>query len=555
MKMIGKFLTDHVGPVISSYSVHDRTQVADIDESILIEDYDGLDSQLCPVCELNNEEVLIQCDGCDSWYHTCCVGIECLPVGTWFCDHCTTDRVIESGLEQSRTRSHTISTHRTRVQQRRVIDHNPAASSGWSRVWQSVWDQLNLDLDFPFDNISSSTFLRREHQRRINQQHEFREWERRLRVAEHQGGAHQFRNTAATLLDHGLSPPLRPCPDNPEPESVEEILAWNALEKARDIDADPDCRSKKRKSAPTSPSETNQLPHCKRRKSTASSPSGSALTLPPERKLKRPQTRRPHDLSDVVSEPNRETSRSTQRPIVLASCNRDMLSIPMPDRGPSFLRSLLTEVESSAGPNERNEHTRSGLFDPKTTLSEHSSTKLLSPARSPAASSHCSPRALSTTPPPLHSTPSGSPAPLSSNVEPLYSSIAHPSEHSVPLESQSSQCSLQWIEQKVPERQVPHRELLLDCSPRHSSGYLSSRPSLSLSAKSDVQRMVKDALRFPYNSRQLNKDQYTEINRKISRLLYQKVGDSENLDGEGREYWKSFAREEVVKAMRSLPRT
>ena len=534
--------------------------MADIDESVLIEDYDGLDSQLCPVCELNdNEEVLIQCDGCDGWYHTCCVGLECLPVSAWFCDHCTTDRVVGTGSERSRTRSHNLSTYRTRGQQRQAIDRNQTASSGWSRVWQSVWDQLNLDLDFPFDNASSSTLLRRENQRRTNQQHEFREWERRLRVAEHHGGAHQFRNTAATLLDHELSPPLRPCPDNPEPESAEEILAWNVLEKARDIDADPVCRSKKRKSASTSPSDTNQLPHCKRRKSTASSPSGSALALPPERKLKRPQIGRPHDLSDVVSEPKRET-RSIQQPIVLATCNGNMLSIPIPDRKPSFLQSLLTEVEALPRPDERNKHIHSSLFDPHTTPSDHSSSILLSPARSPTASSHYSPRALSTTPSSLHPALSGSLAPLSSKVEPLYSSIAHPSEHSISLKSQSFQCSLQWNEQKVPERQTPHCEELpmLDYSPYDSSGCLSSRPSLSLSAKSDVQRMVKDALGLPYIRRQLNKDQYTEINRKISRLLYEKVGDLENLGGEAREHWKNFAREEVVKAMRSLhslPRT
>ena len=554
-RLIGRLLTDGVGPVISSYSVHDRTQVADIDESVLTEDYDALDSQLCPVCELNdNEEGTIECDGCDGCYHTCCVGLEGLPVGPWFCNHCTTDRVIGSGLEQTRTDRHNLRTRRARGQQRQVTNHNQAASSGWSRVWQSVWDRLNLDLDFPLDNVSSSSLLQREHHRGANQQNEFREWERRLRVAERQGGAHQFRNTAATLLNHKLSPPLRPRPDSPEPESVEETLAWNALEKARDIEPDPVCRSKKRKSASTSPSETNQLPYCKKRKSTASPPSGSAPTPSPERKLKRPQTRRPHNLSDVVSEPKSESSRNTQQATVLTTCNRDMLSIPLPDRGPSFLQSLLTEVESSARPEGRDKNIYSGLSDPDTTLPDHSTTKLSSPARSPAASNHCSPRAISITPPPLHSALSGSSAPLSSKVEPLYSAIAHSSEHSSPLESQLSQYSLQWIEQKGPGRQMPHRELLplVDCSLVHSLGCPSSRASLSLSAKSDVQSMVKDALRFPYNNKQLNRDQYTEINRKISHLLYEKVGDSENLDGEGREHWKSFAREEVVKAMRSL---
>jgi hypothetical protein len=73
---------------------------------------------------------------------------------------------------------------------------------------------------------------------------------------------------------------------------------------------------------------------------------------------------------------------------------------------------------------------------------------------------------------------------------------------------------------------------------------------MSLSAKENVQRLVKEALKKPYHDQQIDKDQYTDINRKVSRMLYDRVGQDGNVEGD--ENWKKLATEEVERAISSL---
>ena len=75
---------------------------------------------------------------------------------------------------------------------------------------------------------------------------------------------------------------------------------------------------------------------------------------------------------------------------------------------------------------------------------------------------------------------------------------------------------------------------------------------MSLEAKSDVQKMVSAALKPHYKSNSVSKDQYTDINRNISRMLYDKVGDAGSVNGEARESWERLASDEVAKAVESL---
>jgi hypothetical protein len=50
-----------------------------------------------------------------------------------------------------------------------------------------------------------------------------------------------------------------------------------------------------------------------------------------------------------------------------------------------------------------------------------------------------------------------------------------------------------------------------------------TRPSLSLDKKEQVQSMVRDALRPVYRSGRIDKDQYTRINQRVSRAMYDLV--------------------------------
>lgn len=62
--------------------------------------------------------------------------------------------------------------------------------------------------------------------------------------------------------------------------------------------------------------------------------------------------------------------------------------------------------------------------------------------------------------------------------------------------------------------------------------------------------MVKASLGPRYRKNEITKDQYTDINRDISRLMYDKVGDAEGLaNQEERNKWQRVAHDEVEKAI------
>jgi hypothetical protein len=76
---------------------------------------------------------------------------------------------------------------------------------------------------------------------------------------------------------------------------------------------------------------------------------------------------------------------------------------------------------------------------------------------------------------------------------------------------------------------------------------------MSYSTKSEIQRMVKAVLGPRYREGEINKDQYTDINREVSRMLYERVGDAEGLvDQQEREKWQEVASEGVEQAILTI---
>ena len=75
---------------------------------------------------------------------------------------------------------------------------------------------------------------------------------------------------------------------------------------------------------------------------------------------------------------------------------------------------------------------------------------------------------------------------------------------------------------------------------------------MSLSHKQDVQKLVSAALKPHYNDQVIDKDQYTNINRDVSRMLYDKIGDFETLGVDGKAKWEKVAGEEVDRAINAL---
>jgi hypothetical protein len=500
--------------------VSDRTQIADLDPSMLIEEFDDdLDSQPCPICgDDDNEDHLLSCDGCSEEYHTYCVDLEEIPVGHWFCETCSTQRAIDSVCPHPLQRSHYTADRRTRGQRRQVRTRNQASSSSWARVWQSVWDRLNLDLDFPFEEGSTNVY-NRSSQQTFQDRREFRQWERRLQVADRQGGTNRFRDTASTLLDL-RAPRERPPP--PEPESTEEIRAWNALEKAKEINLDPTPNQRKRKSPNSSPSEEEPAPK-------------------QERPFKRPRTRRNMELGESPGDAQSETSTPGRLPAKLTNSHRPEVGGATPGgNGPSFLQSLLNEVESSAASDETKGQTRPSM----PSITGHSSPQVSSPGASPTTSNHASPRAMSATPPPFPSNRPGSPFSLTSKVEPIFP----PPEFS-PDRSRTG--SPNEVRRTGPRSHAwPYARLPWADETETSP----TRMNMPFSTKSDVQKMVSAALKPYYKSNAVSKDQYTEINRKISRMIYEQIGETGSVNDDS-EIWERVASDEVGKAVELLKPT
>lgn len=476
-----------------------------------------LDYQPCPLCgEDDNEDHLLACDGCGVEFHTYCASLDQIPVGHWFCDTCETQRAIESVSHPARqAQFHRPPNRRTRAQRRLARGYTQASSSSWARVWQSVWDRLNLDLDFPFDEDSVD-----------QQRRELEEWQRRLQVAQRQGGAHRFRDTAPALLPHRTRGRSRQ--PTAEAESPDEIRAWNAFEKAKEIQAGPSNSRRKRKSATSSPSEPEPVPQ-------------------PERQLKRPRTRRTLDLIESSSDASADVdSRRAAAAGSSSSRNIGTTTHPQSDQGPSFLQSLLKEVESSSPPDR-------AILQPQPLGSGNDPLSgLSSPRASPTSSNHASPRALSTTPPPNNSVlRPGSPLSLTSKVEPVYPTV----------DFSPSTSPTDRIQHRFPEDQ-PHRpeEARAGCrrnvsppasSPPRSTNASPNRLTMSLAAKSDLQKLVSAALKPHYKNNTVNKDQYTDINRNVSRMLYDRVGDT-GANGENKDEWERIATDEVDKAVKAL---
>ena len=65
--------------------------------------------------------------------------------------------------------------------------------------------------------------------------------------------------------------------------------------------------------------------------------------------------------------------------------------------------------------------------------------------------------------------------------------------------------------------------------------------------------MVKAVLGPRYRNDEITKDQYTDINRDVSRLMYDKIGGAEGLaDQEERDKWQKFANDEVERAVEQI---
>ncbi|GKT88500.1 PHD-finger domain-containing protein [Colletotrichum tofieldiae] len=171
-----------------------------------------------------------------------------------------------------------------------------------------------------------------------------------------------------------------------------------------------------------------------------------------------------------------------------------------------------------------------------------------SPVTSPSPSSRNSPRALSLTPPP-HPRPSSPTLSLSSYVEPRFPKANYsPTRNtgdSSDSDSRSNGAEIRQPRPQRPNRQRPNFSRSQDSSP--------TRPAaIPFETKERISGIVRAALKPHWRAQELTSEQYANINRDVSRKLYEGLRDLQTLDEDAKKAWEKIASTEVARAVEEL---
>ncbi|KAI9760975.1 MAG: 60S ribosomal protein L43 [Chaenotheca gracillima] len=533
------------GPEISSYSVDDKVQVAELDPSMLYEDVieDDFEPQPCDICGCDdNQELLLLCEGCDHGFHIGCVGLDYIPAEDFWCNACTAERALNGEISVRNTsRGQTLHGRFQPSQGRHLRSLRAAHFYHWERVWQSVWDNLNLDLDNPSeDEEGLSQYRQSQRLRRMSHRSRQAAWEARQDVAEEQGGPQsRFEDTRPALLNRFAR---RRKSETPSPVAQDELRAWDAFDKATEVES---ARPGKRK-----------------RQSNTTSPVDPETAEQPERKLKRPNTKNSRRLQELGESSTSATARPTNG-------NSSSRNEPTPT-GTSWLQSILKTVgdEPSSASNGLASGSKRGSVSTAGPPRDHRSpASSASPGSSPVTSSYSTPRAMSRTPPPLSPAGNrpGSPMSLTSRVEPIFPQHAFSPETSPSEPIRPTKVSR--TDTKEPRHSRAQRVEAQSRSSEPSRSRPRTRPTSRHGTKSspdtsperawklDIQNLVKSSLRPFHQLHGLSKEHYTVVNRDVSRMLYSRVGDTDISDADSRATWQKIADSAVAKAVAELEAT
>ncbi|KAJ4008625.1 hypothetical protein NW752_009743 [Fusarium irregulare] len=585
------------GTAISKYDVQDKKQVAEFDVRQWLGENPEEDEEEpgnpCPICNSSErEDVLLLCDSCDAAYHTHCIGLEAIPDGDWYCMECAHlfQLVEEPEATQAGERSPRPSNVR-RPNPRNVRGYHVRTRERLRRArrqarnveWQGAWGQFSgrfyemsdLDLDNHDDEDEEL-----EQYRRFQElgRRELERWQQRMDIARRLGARDVFANN----IPQAISERLQPAPE-PVQETADERRAWGALDRARETE-EPSTNSRKRKgrSVTASPREPAQEP---------------------ERKLKRPRTRRlptqNGEGSSSVSSP--APGPSTARINTNGASSRNGVA----DHGsidPPLVSSLLKELEPSIMSDDDTLITNNGWRHPP-----DASSPALSPVMSPSPSAYGSPRALSLTPPPMpnfNARPGSPTLLLSSTIQPRYAPANYSPTRANHSPTRANHSPTRANHERMnhdhsDSEQPPTRHVPINFSPTRSSRGRTgrehtsrensdsevrpallpeSRPlelrqprprrpdevpaqrkeeppaelNLTQEDKVSINEIVKGALRPHWRSRKLTTEQYSVINRDISRKLYDEVKGAASLSDEARRQWETRATKEVAQAVAEL---
>jgi len=75
---------------------------------------------------------------------------------------------------------------------------------------------------------------------------------------------------------------------------------------------------------------------------------------------------------------------------------------------------------------------------------------------------------------------------------------------------------------------------------------------MTTEAKEGINKIVKSALGPHWKNAEITKEQYADINRDVSRKLYEIVTEDSETDNQDRFTWEKIASAEVAAAVKSL---
>jgi PHD-finger len=515
-----------IGPTLDSYVVNDKDQVAELDPSFLLgEDWADFETEFAPcmVCGSDAHAAeLMLCDGCPNTCHVACANLEELPSGDWFCSDCAQNLSMSRNTAARQGTGFRIAdiirpARARRVAVRQITQSSPrrarpmslaeqqsqsrartalADDAHYGRLRRQIFRDTGIDIDNPHErNTDESEATLEEHRLACYTDESI--WRRRLEIARAQGAGRTFERVAQTLA--------------PPQTSREEERAWNELDRALGVSRDH-ANGKKRKSrTPTPVSESEP------------------------RKFKRPKasfrpTTNGESRNTVVAESS--SARAVQPDGDTDSVRSGNRADVDSSTGGNFLATLLNEVQSSdRSPPESVGGERNHGFFPGSWMYGRDgsySPQASSPA-SPSISNYGTPRSMT---PPISPTsrPSSPPISIARSITPL----PRPALVYSPVADSDNETS----RSRKRERQTPSH------SP-HASPL-----RMTTEMKSEIQRMVVDALKPYYKNKAITKDEYTGINRDVSRKLYDEVRDVGGLGrGDAKQKWHDKAEEEVRQAV------
>lgn len=505
----------------------------------------------------NNEDVLLVCDDCDRSYHTYCIGLDSIPPqATWYCPGCRgryqtgqpTSGLYASARSRTRQTLGSEGSTRTigavrRLQQQTHYD----ILRREDRAWRHAWQHLDSDLEFLGEDHAAPVNLVEE---QLGSQHA-RQAARMMRrrevaAAQTDGGPNAFDQPLAWM-----TPTSRPrtFPHSQQPISEEEKSAWRMFDIAEGIEKSPRKRSRRSSRELTmSPISNDEKPS-----------------------RKRPRTRRDSQLLEANSK-NRDPLSSASVALGLEeSGNTDSAA------SGSYLGSILESIAKSAE-NTLPDPPPLGLWgidlsrmrpaSPEPSGFTSSQSRPISPigaSFSPKISHRTRPHSPIQIPFPSSSPTRRTPIVLHTQPTPvraweLYPSPPPASGAGSPIQRQRCDyhtCSSSDREEPGSDdncggasssSETDSKRIRKDRPHRQRHQLEGSHLPLTAQDKAYIARIVRSVLE-PLYPGQLSKDDFTEINKSVSRKLYQLVEADRGCVADNKEKWMRVAKEEVMNAV------